>query len=725
MKATRFLSQEEKETGIKYHLGHQRFNGAGFNFIGDTPITLLAIYFGASNVQLGYLASVLYLTGILLLLVPRLFAGRNLAQLHFWFWLSRGLICLFYSALWFVSDDKAVLIILITYTLFCSTRIVGVALYQPILRMISTAQNRGETVARSSINFQMTLTGARLVSFLITSIQRLSGIAGLLILQYLGIIFNTIAAFYARKVPCRETVKYRRGDNIWKTFIHAMKKKELRTAVTLNWASVGIMILFGFLVPFLRREARLSTSNIFLFTLIIALSNIIAGYYTKIFADRLGGKTLLAGGLAAIGVCALIWVFLPPETPLLIILPLGLITGFFLNSNNMLVSRVILKSLPEGNTVGFSSMLNFVIALISIGIGTGGGYLADNQSLWDFPFANGYSLTFFMAFCGSMIALFLSLRIREPESRSSREVVGILFSPTNLQTFWQIGRLNRETDPLIRRTLLMHIGKTDNSLTTEEIHSIMANPLSSDKGEVIKTLFTFPRKELLSDLMREAENPSSRHRIEAIFALGAYPYLKNQKLLERLLDDQNPEIRSNAAKSLGRTGAEEHLEKIRLQAADAEGIWNQMNYIIALKNIDQNAIYLGDVFAPRFLKENNLHRQTLYSLYARVLNLTPRLEEIYRQRNQKKGTGLEDFLDEARDVPAFLDSHNDFIKWFAGDNSDMVCCRCQEILEGTPVQKKLKYLKISIRELSEENRDYDDALAVLYFTYHLMKNKTS
>ena len=723
MNTTRFLSQEEKESGIKYHFGHQRFNGLGFNFIGDTPVTLLAIHFGASNVQLGYLASTLYLTGILLMLVPKLFAGRNLAQLHFWSWLFRGLVCLFYSALWFISGDAAVLIILITYTLFCSTRIIGVALYQPILRMITNSQNRGEIIARSSINFQIALTGARLISYIVTSIQRFSGTAGLLLLQYLGIISNTIASFYARKVPCRETVHYRRGDNLWKIFISAMKERDLRTAIILNWTNIGLMILFGFLVPFLRREAGLATSEIFLFTLTIALSNILAGYYVKIFADRLGSKPLLLGGLLALGGCALTWVFLSPSTPLFVLMPMGLVTGFFINSNNMLVGRIILRSLPEGDTVGYNSMINFFVALISILIGIGGGYLADHQQYWNLPLANGYSLTFFTAFCAALAAVFICLRLKESESRSGREVMGILFSPANLQAFWQIGRLSKTTDPIARRTLLLHIGKTENPLTTEEIHSIMANPLSPDKGEVIKTLFSFPRLELLPDLMKVAENPSSRYRVEAIFSLGAYPDLNNRKLLEGMLGDKNPEIRSNAAKALGRIGAVENIETIRRQSVGARGIWNRMNYIIALKNIDNEGIYLGGVFSPEVLKENALHRQTLYSLYAKVLNFEPGLEEIYRQRNLKKGAGLSDFLDEARDVPGFLSSHDEFVRWFSRDDAASVCSCCTKLLDGIIVQKNLKYLADAVRNLSPKARDYDDALGVMYFTYQLLRQK--
>ena len=723
MRKTRFLSKEEKETGLKYHLRFQFFNGAGFNFIGDTPITLLAIYFGATNVQLGYIASTIYITGVLLLLVPKIFAGRNLARLYFWSWLFRGAICLLYTALWWVSGSTAVLIILATYTLFCAARIIGSALYQPLLRMISTAQNRGEVVARSSINFQLSLTGSKLFSFLVTSIQRFSGIVGLLLLQYLGIIFNTLAAFSNRKIPCRETVTHRKGQNLGRIFISSMKNKTLRSAVLLNWITIALMILFGFIVPFLRREAGFSTGEVFLFTMAASLSNLLAGYYTKTFADRLGSKPLLIGGTIGLGICFIVWVFLPPASSISLIFFLGFITGFFLYSNNMLVNRVIIRRLPEGDSVGTNSMINFVVALISIVIGTGGGWLADNQSMWNLPLTNGYSLTFASAVLFSVISLFLGLRLREPESRSGREVVGIMFSPSNLQTFWQIGRLNRVSDPITRRTLLVHIGKTDNQMTTEEIHSIMAAPLSPDKSEIIKNLFSFPRMELLPDLLNEAANPSSRNRSEAIFALGAYKTPDSVNLLQKLLIDSNSEVRSNAAKSLGRLKQTVLLETIRSQAEKAEGIWNRMNYIVALKNLDNKGEYLGRLFSDRILKENSLHRQTLYSLYADVLNFLPSLDEIYRERNLEKGLGLEDFLDEARDVPGFLESRKDFVDWFAEDRPEQVCLRCRELLSGITAEPRLEYLKTAIITLPVDGRDYDDALAVLYFSYQLLKRR--
>ncbi len=721
MNTTRFLSQKEKEKGLKAHMAHQRYNGAGFNFIGDTPITLLAIYFGASNIQLGYLSSVLYITGVLLLLVPRLFKGWNLSRLHFWAWLLRGASCLLYTALWFTEGKNAVLLILIAYTLFCSTRIIGVALYQPILQMISSRQNRGEVVARSSINFQLSLTFARLISFGVTSIQRLSGTAGLLILQYVGIFLNTAAAFKARAIPCRETVAYQKGENLGRIFKKAMRDKDLRRAVFLNWINVALIILFGFLVPFLRRGAGVKTNQVFLFTLAMGFSTIMAGYFTKTFADRLGSKPLLWGSFLALSGCALAWFIVPATAAFPVFMLMGFATSFFLNSGNMLINRIIVRVLPEGDTVGYNSMINFAAAFISILIGTGGGFLADFQSSGTWPLPNIYSLTFAAAFFAALTAFLISTGIKEPESLSGREAMEILFSPSKLQTFWQIGKLNKTKDPFTRQTILHHLGKNENPLTTEEIHSIMANPLSVDKGELIKSLFTYPRPELLKDLLREAENPASYHRLKAIFALGAYPGKKTEKLLATLLDDQDPVVRSNAAKSLSRIGSAAYQDIITSQADDAQGIWNNMNYLIALHNYDAKGGYLKNVFSPRVLHQPYLYRQTLYSLYARAQNFHPPLDRIYQHRNLHKGEGLRDFLDDARDIPGFLESHKDFIHWFSRGEFEPIWKRCVELLEGKVIAPYYQELSRSILGAAGPGRDYDDTLAGLYMTYQVLK----
>ncbi len=720
MYKTRFLSPSEKKTGFRHLRLHQMYNGSGFNFIGDTPVTLLAIHFGASNIQLGYIASVMYVAGILLLFVPRIFAGVNFITLQYWAWIIRGLVCFLYSLLWFISGNRAVFIILVTYTLFCITRILGVALYQPLLRMVSSSGNRGEVVAKSSNSFQLSLTAARVVSFIFTSISRFAGIAGLLILQYAGIILNTLAAVEARKIPCRETVYYKKGYSLTSIFRESMRTPELRTAILLNWTNIAMMILFGFLVPFLRIDAGAGTNWIFVFTMITAVSNILAGLYTNSFADRIGSKPLLWGGSLGLAISFLLWFFIPADFPLYIYFILGIVTGFFLYTNNMLTNRLIVRVLPEGDTVGYNSMINFVVAFVSLFVGFAGGYLADSHSLFFTSLPNSYSLTFLFASVTASAALVLSFMVSEPDSRSNRDAISILFSPSNLQAFWQIGRLDKIKDPVRRRTVLLNISKQENTLATEEIRAVLASPLSTGKGEIIKSLFSHPRHELLDDLIREAESSSSYHRLKAIFALGAYPDSKTEELLEKLLFDDNPDVCSNAAKSLGRIGSRKYLDVVREKASEDEDLWNSMNYAIALNNMDREKKFLKNLFSEKIYRQDKRFRQTYYSLVARMLGFSPSLSDIYKSRNLVKGEGLRDFLDEAREHKKFYEEHENFIKMFSEGSYSLIWKRCSLMIASVDAKKHFRYLAESITGYPAEQSDYDDALACVYFTYQIL-----
>ena len=76
----KYLSRSEKEYGSKQFLKHNTFNGLGVSFLGDTPIFLLAIYFGATNMQLGYVSSVIHMSGVILVFLPNLLSGINIVK---------------------------------------------------------------------------------------------------------------------------------------------------------------------------------------------------------------------------------------------------------------------------------------------------------------------------------------------------------------------------------------------------------------------------------------------------------------------------------------------------------------------------------------------------------------------------------------------------------------------------------------------------------------------
>ena len=719
--ATRFLSPEEKAKGIKHHYRHQAFNGAGFNFLGDTPVYLLAISFGASNTQLGYISSTLFITGMLLTIVPRLFAGVNIVKLQAGAWLLRGLTCLSYSALFFIDGKPAVYLILGVYTLFCTFRIAGVVVYQPLIKSITNNRNKGTVLSRSALNFHWPLSIGRVVSFLFTSIKQFTGVTGILVLQWLGIIMNTIAAYHARKIPCREKVRYTRGQNVFTTLNVAMKNREARYSLYLSWTNTALMVTFGFVIPFLRRGVQMSSSLIFLYTLGAGIASVTAGLYSQSFADRIGSRPILLGSTLLLGLCTLLWMLTPQDLNVSFYFIFGFLTTFSLFINSVMTNRLVVRTMPENDMVTFSAMVNFFAGIVSFIIGLSSGILADISSSAGLPLPNDYSLTFLLASILVCLNLLFAHKVKDPGSLPPRQAAKLMFSLTNLATYQRINQISKTENPTDKKALLLELGKDKTDMAEREIQKFFHNPLSNEKGEGILALFSTPRPNLIPELLKEAQDPHSYHRIRAIFALGGYPDDETEALLIKLLDDPDPTVRSTTAKSLGRIKSYSELEKVRRQAAAAEGIWNHINYTIALKNMDKEGLILRDVFLPEYSSKGESYVQTHYSLHAQLQNFTPELAGIFQSRNLKQGQGLRDFLDEARDNQGFLDNHSNFINGFSKNEFIKIWNLCRNLIKAKECSSYFNHLKQSILEYPLEKSGYDDALAVVYFAYQLIK----
>ncbi len=717
-----FLSSEEKQRGIKHHFRHQFLNGLGFNFLGDTPVSLLAIYFGATNTQLGYLSAVIYASGLLLSITPKLLSGRNIAHVQYMAWLIRGLICIAYIALFFIDGRPAVLLIILSYTLFCGVRIVGASVYQPIIKMISTKRTRGEVLSASSMRFQVATAVSKFVSFVVTSLKQLPGVSGILFLSFAGIVLNTLAAFEIRKIPCREKIYYKKGRNIFSIFIESVKNRNLRVLLFLSFINAAIIVLCGFIIPFLRLDAHFSDSEIFLVTIAAAIGTILSAYFTKSFADRLGSRPLLIGVIVLLSVSSLLWVFSGFISFKPVFYIFMFLLTFFLRANDLLIGRLMVNNLPEKDSVGFSSMMNFFIAIIALSAGFTGGRLADlSGSPGIIDFRNNYVYTFMLVFVFCILSLVLTWRVNEKNSLSPGEAASIIFSPSRLTTYLNIGRLYSTENPMQRKTILLSIGMDNSRMATEEIRTILASPLSSDKGEMITSLFSNPRQALLPEITAIASEPDSYHQLKAIFALGAYPGESTEETLLKLLDSPDPAVVSNAAKSLGRIGHTGELERIRKIADEPAGIWDKLNFIIALKNMDHEGKYLSEVFNKDRLNSGSVYNQTIYSLYADVLDFQPPLADIFQSGNIEKGSELRDFLDESREEEAFYKNHREFLEWFKSEDFENIWSKCRYIAEGIEADIYYEYLKQSIINFPPDKSSYDDALAAVYFTYQLLK----
>ncbi|MBF0277810.1 MAG: MFS transporter [SAR324 cluster bacterium] len=719
----KYLSQEEKDFGLIEYMKHSTFNALGFSFLASTSVYLMAIYYKATNLQLGYVSAVFHMSGIILIFLPKLLDGFNLVQVHFYAWLFRGLICTFYGLLFWVSEHYAVQLILTVYTLFCLIRTIGVPVGQPIQQTLTNEDNIGDFVAKLSNRHQVMNIVSNAVSFLILSLRFLGTLPGLLLIQFLGIVSNTISSYYLKKVPCRELVEYKPGRNIFLLLKESLLNREKTMVLLLHWLSLVSVILASFFIPFFKKAILMPDNMIFLYVITGSFSTLLSGYLVKPFVDRIGSKPIMI--MSSIGLMMLStgWGFISVKMSWPTIFFLSFLTFFFQGMIIILTARLMLKMIPENDKITYTSMVHFFSAIVALTVGLFGGFLIDIGETLGSGYLHDYSLVFFMqAIVASGIGM-SCLFLTDQGSLSVRETAQILLSTRNLKAYLDVYQFNRTQDSVKKKTILLSIGYSDTNIATAEIRKILKNPFSAEKREILRSLFERPREVLLDEIIREACDEHSYHQASAIFALGAYPHKKVEAKLLNLLDSPSLEISSTAAKSLARIGNVSSLEKIiGLANSPSNRIWEKMNFYIAFSLMDKSGKYLAGIFETASRVGGNSGTQTLLSMCSSLLDMSPLLSEIYRKENEKAMKGLRNLLTEARQIQLFNHHKKRIHEDFQNENWGDLFNWCSSLLEEKDFEDHRQYLKHAIIRQSQEDLNATTLIATLYFTYQLIKS---
>jgi len=735
MVRTKYLSEAEKVFGQKKLIHAELWNGMGFSMLGDTIVYILAVRFGASNIALGYIASAMYIVGILLPVMPKLLKNGNVVRIQSITWVIRGLVCLLYLLLFALDGQPAVFLLLFVYTMFCCARLIGVVLYDYTFKTITTNRNRGRVIGNINVAFQSSAILAKFINFIVTSIQQLSGIFGLIAMQMLGVLCNCLAAVHLNKIPCRTVIEYRKGRNIFVLFREAMAKQDSRIRLLVFWTYITITVVVGMTVPYLTKEVGLPSNLVFLYTMGVGVSVIFSSSFCKFFGDKLGSRPLIIWSGFGFLATMIGWIIVPVTAVQYVFFILGFVCNFFLGVVNILIRRLLAGVIPDDEAVGFNSMSNFVVAILALFGGITGGALASQGlliphvlHLGNIRIGNSYILTFLLATILAIVGIVFSLSLREKGSFTTKEAANMMFSMHGIRAFIDIDRLDKATDPLKRKTLLLSLGANLTGVATSEIRNSLASPFSNDKEEVIRGLFDRPRVALVDDLIRDAFDVDSYTQIESIFALGALTHNeKAEKALSYLLEHGTIMVRSTAAKSLARvTRDARYLNRVAAISDQAVNTREELNFLIARNLMDKEGRFFEELFLAARKGMSASFRQTRYAVLAYFLKFTPLLADLYEQKNLNSDSYLPEFLDEARDVVEIHEQHDAILSAFEHKEWSRVWGICftmtRDIELANPRLRHLHAAVVEAQTMPRAQTDGDDALAVLYFSYQLKKN---
>ncbi len=740
---TRYLNEAEKRVGRKHLLWYEIYNGVSSTFLGDTLVVLLATYFGAGNLTLAYISGALYMAGLVLPFAPKILNGKNLEKAHAFFWLMRGLVSLGYLALFFLTGNAAVWAIIFVYSLFCLFRCVGLMMNDYSQKSVSSLQNRGDVISRSSAAYNEVSVVAKVISFLATSLQQISFIVSVVALQMVGVLANFFSSWHLSKIPCRTTISYNAKRSMFSVMKETFQDTYKAMAIVAKWLFQTAAIVLAMSVPFLNHVVGLPSNVVLLYTVFGGIALSLAGVASKEFSDRIGSRPLIIIAGFALAVVCLLWTIIPPDRPTAFFMILGFLYNFLCQFCINLVNRLIVQTIPDDEAITYNSMVSFglgataligsLLAGVFANVGVAMSQTMDKTVFYIFgiDFGNGYSFTFLLAFCMVAFATFMIVRIKEHRSLSTSEAAQALFSLHGLRAFSMMDKLDKPMEPLKRKILLMNLGNNVTGVSTAEIHQKLASPFSYDKQDFIRALEVRPRPELVEDLITIASDDDSYVQMDAIAALGAYTNNKAAKeALVRLLYCRWSQVRSMASKSLSRvTDSSEYLSAVNELSASARHIDEEIDFLIAKRNMDKEGTFYKDFFISVEQGRSATFRQTRYAVIASFLKFgSPRLAQLYQMMNcsGKSESFIDDFLPEARDLEEVDSKFDSIVKAFKECNWPFILDFCFSLCENSKLEdSRMVNLREGIlraRSFEIERFDVQDFLALLYFSYSLRKN---
>ena len=142
--------------------------------------------------------------------------------------------------------------------------------------------------------------------------------------------------------------------------------------------------------------------------------------------------------------------------------------------------------------------------------------------------------------------------------------------------------------------------------------------------------------------------------------------------------------------------------------------------------MDKEGSFFEELFLAAKKGMSATFRQTRYSVLAHFLEFTPPLAELYEQKNLGREDYLADFIEEARDVVEIDQQRIAIISAFEHREWSRIWAICFSMTRNLTFRNtRMLHLYRAVQEAQTMPRaqtDGDDALAVLYFCYHLKKN---
>ncbi len=648
------ITREQQIRGQKQVITTATINPIGGGLIMGPLVSLLALFYGASDFSMGLIYAAIYITSIGAL-IPPLFLNRvDFTNILGYAWLLRSFCGGGLLLLPFIDDNqtKVTVLIILLYG-FMILRSTGAAAASPIFKTLNRSNELTSFIAKIWSRWYFGVLITTIVSYIVLENKDLFGNEeyAYMFLLFIALIFNVITSLKYLKIPKTGTLDGRGIVSLARAFHYVRSRADNRDVIYVGFLQVALAIAAAYQLSHIKGPLEFSPGSVFALTLAGVVGAFAMASLVSLLGDRVSFRALLFITHALLAVCGLGWLliqYLPTDTQdiLASLLYIGATTMLALSAT--VLSAMSNARLPDNLRleVNIIFLLNVTLsAVCALGL------IALLRWLCGDYFTNPYTFAYipWVLLC---IGICIWAVVRR--SNSDPEILSELLQlkPSNIQSMYVTQRVSQEKAEYSRHRVrqIENALLTDTPATRESLLKFLQSNHMTDRLAAYYSLFERPYKKAYPIVRKEALDPFSPIRHEAITALGLSQDEENIETLNQLLEEENERLVSSAIKSLLRLNAPIDYDKVLEHYKKTDDYRQRHEIVIGLSENKQQEL-LKTILIEEGQGETDRRWLTTLSLqWADTLNRQQSMAMFLQLENEGDGEGVDDVLREMANV---------------------------------------------------------------------------
>lgn len=647
------LSRKIQRESLPILLRFNTINAIGVGFTQGYVISLLALYYGASDTQISIIYSAIFISSIASLLAPQFLNGKETTKIWRICWWTRSILSLSYLFIPFLPNNQIKITALtIIYFMFLAVRAIGTSAIFVAQKAICPPAKMQELSGKLFIrvNIALLLTGA--FSFLILDKAGLpSQELAFMILIGIGVIANFAASISIRNLTKTGYVEGGGFNGLIDAFRVIIKNIHYRETLWLTMLITGQVICSSFIINYLRNIAGYSSGLVLAITSAGFLAGAIASYFITITGNHITHKAFYFIANFMLIIISLLWSLIkliPTGNSIITPLILFALTSFSLTLNGSVLYRLQTARLPETNSYQVSIIYQLSAVLASLLTIATLHFTSEYNIMATISFFHTYSTTFLLWTILSITTCILSIKMRSEQQVTMKSELSSL-SPSNILDIFRYHRTSMMKQETARKLRIDTLMQSSTPIAKKLALEWLNSPDIEKRVRAFLSLNRHPYPEAFDAVLAEATAPASPLQSEAITTLGI---LKNKKAiipLKKMLSKSTDTAKAYIIKTLLRLDEKIDDDTILNIYWQTTYSGNRLNILLGVSETKRKKLITTILIKELQQKPTIIWTQTLLLYAAQAFNFKETLIDIFKEEKEEPGKGLEYILEETKE----------------------------------------------------------------------------